>query len=95
MLIRDFDVTPCTMRKEDPSWRFALAANPVSDGHVLRLATDDGVEGFGYAAATAHMGSIQDTLKAELELFRPLVLGRASDRSRANARRTCAEQEHD
>jgi L-alanine-DL-glutamate epimerase-like enolase superfamily enzyme len=64
------------MRKEDPSWRFALAANPVSDGHVLRLATDDGVEGFGYAAATAHMGSIQDTLKAELGLFRPLVLGR-------------------
>jgi L-Ala-D/L-Glu epimerase len=76
MLIRDFDVTPCTMRKEDPSWRFALAANPVSDGQVLRLATGDGVEGFGYATATAHMGSIQDTLKAELELFRPLVLGR-------------------
>ncbi len=76
MIIEDFDITPCMMRKEDPSWRFALAANPVCDGHVLRIATDDGAEGFGYASATAHMGAIQDALRAELELFRPLVIGR-------------------
>jgi L-Ala-D/L-Glu epimerase len=76
MIIQDFDITPCTMRKEDPTWRFALAANPVCDGQVLRIATDDGVEGFGYASATPHMGAIQDALKAELELFRPLVIGR-------------------
>ena len=42
MIIREFDITPCTMRKEDPTWRFALAASPVTDGHVLRIATDDG-----------------------------------------------------
>lgn len=76
MIIREFDVTVCTMRKEDPTWRFALGASPVTDGHVLRLATDDGIEGFGYASATPHMGSIQDTLAAELALFRPLVIGR-------------------
>ena len=76
MIIRDFDVTPCTMRKEDPTWRFALGASPVTDGHVVRIATEDGVEGFGYASATPHMGSIQDTLAAELALFRPLVVGR-------------------
>jgi len=76
MIIRDFDVTPCTMRKEDPTWRFALAASPVTDGHVLRIATDDGHEGFGYASATPHMGSTQDTLAAELDLFRPLVVGK-------------------
>jgi L-alanine-DL-glutamate epimerase-like enolase superfamily enzyme len=75
MLIRDFDIRPCTMRKEDPTWRFALGASPVTDGHVLRIATDDGHEGFGYASATAHMGSTQNTLQAELELFRPLVVG--------------------
>ena len=45
MIIRDFDITPCTMRKEDPTWRFALAASPVTDGHVLRIATDDGHRG--------------------------------------------------
>src|SRR2546422_1107096 len=76
MIIRDFEITPCTMRKEDPTWRFALAASPVSDGHVLRIATDDGAEGFGYASATPHMGSIKETLTAELEFFRPLVVGR-------------------
>jgi len=64
------------MRKEDPTWRFALASNPLSEGLLLRIATEDGVEGFGYASATPHMGSIATTLKAELELFRPLVVGR-------------------
>jgi len=76
MLITQFDVEPCTMRKEDPAWRFALAASPVTDGHVLRIATENGIEGFGYASATPHMGSTAATLKAELDLFRPLVLGR-------------------
>jgi len=76
MIVCEFDLEPCTMRKEDPAWRFALAASPVTEGHVLRLATEDGVEGFGYASATPHMGSIAATLRAELDLFRPLVLGR-------------------
>jgi L-alanine-DL-glutamate epimerase-like enolase superfamily enzyme len=76
MIVRDFDVTPCIMPKEDPSWRFALAASPVTEGHVLRIATDDGHEGFGYASATPHMGSTKDTLAAELDLFRPLVIGK-------------------
>ena len=76
MIIRELDIRPCTMRKEDPSWRFALAASPVTEGHVVRIATEDGIEGFGYASATPHMGSTADTLKAELELFRPLLVGR-------------------
>jgi L-alanine-DL-glutamate epimerase-like enolase superfamily enzyme len=75
MIIREFDIRPCTMRKEDPTWRFALAASPVTEGHVVRIATEDGVEGFGYASATPHMGSIVGTLKAELDLFRPLLIG--------------------
>ena len=76
MIIREFDIVPCTMRKEDPAWRFALAASPISDGHYIRLVTEDGAEGFGYASATPHMGSTAATLKAELELFRPLVVGK-------------------
>jgi L-alanine-DL-glutamate epimerase-like enolase superfamily enzyme len=76
MIIREFDLRPCTMRKEDPAWRFALAASPVTEGHVVRIATEDGVEGFGYASATPHMGSIAGTLQAELDLFRPLLIGR-------------------
>jgi L-alanine-DL-glutamate epimerase-like enolase superfamily enzyme len=76
MIIRDFDIEPCTMRKEDPAWRFALGGSPITDGHVVCIATEDGVEGFGYASATPHMGSTKDTLKAELDLFRPLVIGK-------------------
>jgi L-Ala-D/L-Glu epimerase len=76
MIIRAFEVTPCTMRKEDPTWRFALGASPVTEGHIVRIATEDGVEGFGYASATAHMGSIPGTLAAELDRFRPLLIGR-------------------
>ena len=76
MVIREFDVQACQMRKEDPAWRFALAASAVSEGHVLRIASDDGHEAFGYASATPHMGSTAGTLKAELDLFRPRVVGR-------------------
>src|SRR6266446_5510069 len=83
MIVRDFEVVPCPMRKEDPTWRFALGASPVSEGHIVRIATDDGLEGFGYASATPHMGSIQGSLKAELELFRPRLLG--SDARRIEA----------
>ncbi|HEY7298770.1 MAG TPA: enolase C-terminal domain-like protein [Xanthobacteraceae bacterium] len=76
MIIRNFDIEPCTMRKEDPAWRFALGGSPITDGHVVRVTTEDGVEGFGYASATPHMGSTKDTLKAELDLFRPLLIGK-------------------
>jgi L-alanine-DL-glutamate epimerase-like enolase superfamily enzyme len=76
MIIREVSVAPCTMRKEDPAWRFALAASPVTEGHVVRIVTEDGVEGFGYASATAHMGAIPGSLAAELDLFRPLLIGR-------------------
>jgi L-alanine-DL-glutamate epimerase-like enolase superfamily enzyme len=76
MIIREFDITPCTMRKEDPTWRFALAASPVTDGHVLRIASDNGHQGFGYASATPHMGSTKETLKAELDLFRSIIVGK-------------------
>ena len=75
MIIRDFEIEACTLRKDDPTWRFALGASPVSDGQILRIGTDDGHEGFGYASATAHMGATKDGLKTELELFRPLVVG--------------------
>ena len=28
MLIRDFDIRPCTLRKEDPTWRTSPHADP-------------------------------------------------------------------
>ena len=75
LIIRDFECQPSVMRKDDPTWRFALGASPTTEGVILRLAAEDGTEGYGYASATAHMGAIAGTLAAELEHFRAAVVG--------------------
>jgi L-alanine-DL-glutamate epimerase-like enolase superfamily enzyme len=67
---------PSIMRKEDPTWRFALGANPTTEGWVLALSTADGTTGYGYAHASAHLGSTLESLKAVLDRLLPLVIGR-------------------
>ena len=75
MIIQEFDIQPCTMRKQDPTWRTSLHANPLAEGLIVRLATKSGHFGYGYASAVPHMGSVISVLKAELDYFRPAVLG--------------------
>jgi L-Ala-D/L-Glu epimerase / N-acetyl-D-glutamate racemase len=76
MIITRVELKPCIMRKEDPNWRFALGANPVTEGVVVRLIAEEGVQGFGYASATPHMGATTASLMAALERFTPLLTGR-------------------
>jgi L-Ala-D/L-Glu epimerase len=76
VIIKSVDLEPVTLRKDDPSWRFALGASPITDGLIVRLVTDDGKVGEGFAASAAHMGAILGTLKAELELFCPILIGK-------------------
>ncbi|MGE3646597.1 MAG: mandelate racemase/muconate lactonizing enzyme family protein [Beijerinckiaceae bacterium] len=76
MIVREFSLHPNVMRKEDPNWKFALGASPITEGVILRLVSEDGVEGFGYASATPHMGSINATLQAELKYLEPEVVGK-------------------
>jgi L-alanine-DL-glutamate epimerase-like enolase superfamily enzyme len=78
--IEAFDLFPCIMPKEDPKWRFALGASPTTEGWTLRLRSKDGVEGFGYASATPHMGAIYSALKAQLEYLAQSVIGADSDK---------------
>jgi L-alanine-DL-glutamate epimerase-like enolase superfamily enzyme len=78
--IRKYASHPSVMRKEDPTWKFALGASPVTEGAILRIADEAGHEGFGYASATPHMGAIMATLEAELAWFKPHVLGQDADR---------------
>jgi L-Ala-D/L-Glu epimerase / N-acetyl-D-glutamate racemase len=66
---------PCTLRKEDPAWRFALGASPTTQGIVVTIAADNGVQGYGYASATPHMGATRESLAAALERFAPLLIG--------------------
>ncbi len=77
MIITQFDLVRSVMPKEDPTWKFALAATSTVEGLVLRLATEDGHVGYGYASATAHMGSTMETLEVELGFFRAHVVGRS------------------
>ena len=76
MKIATVTLQPCVLRKEDPHWRFALGASPTTEGVIVTLASADGVQGFGYGSATAHMGAAQSALSAALERLTPLVVGR-------------------
>ena len=76
MKIVAFETVKSVMRKEDPTWKFALGASPVTEGHILRIADDEGFEGFGYASTTAHMGSLTGSLAAELDYLKASVVGR-------------------
>jgi L-alanine-DL-glutamate epimerase-like enolase superfamily enzyme len=69
---------PCVMRKDDPKWRFALGASPVTEGVIVTLTAENGICGFGYGSATAHMGATRESLMAALTRFVPLVTGRDS-----------------
>jgi L-alanine-DL-glutamate epimerase-like enolase superfamily enzyme len=61
------------MRKEDPSWRFALGASPQSDGFLVRIVTTEGGEGIGYTTAVPHLGAPTERVLADLrELARRL-----------------------
>lgn len=73
MRIQSIGLLPVTMRKEDPTWRFALGASPQSDGFLVRLRTDGGQEGIGYTTAVPHLGAPADRVFADLrELARRL-----------------------
>src|SRR5690242_9461375 len=76
MKITGFAIADCVMPKEDPTWAFALAASPTTEGLVVSLTTDEGVKGHGYASATAHMGASREGMRAILGRFEPLLLGR-------------------
>ncbi|HMI97543.1 MAG TPA: dipeptide epimerase [Micropepsaceae bacterium] len=76
MIIARVELEPCVMRKEDPNWRFALGASPVTEGVVVTITAENGAQGFGYGSATPHMGATRETLMAALTRFVPLVTGR-------------------
>ncbi len=76
MIIRDIELTQSVMPKEDPTWAFALAATSTVEGIVLKIVTEGGKFGYGYASSVPHMGSAMTTLQAELDLFRPVLVGK-------------------
>ena len=76
MKIEKVAVEPCVMRKQDRTWRFALGASPTSNGLIVCITTDGGIRGYGYAAATPHMGSSMEGLGGTLNKLLPILEGR-------------------
>ncbi|MBT5049588.1 MAG: hypothetical protein HOM58_13900 [Rhodospirillaceae bacterium] len=76
MKITSMGIDPCIMRKEDPTWRFALGASPTTEGWIVSIHTDEGTIGYGYASATAHMGASMEGLKGTLERLEPTLVDR-------------------
>lgn len=70
MKIAHTEVMPVVMAKEDREWRFALRADPEHRGFILKLTTDDGFIGLGYATGSAHVG-----VQAALELYGKYLIG--------------------
>jgi L-alanine-DL-glutamate epimerase-like enolase superfamily enzyme len=76
MIVEQMDLEPCEMPLEDKNWRFALGAMSTSRGFIVRLKSDSGQCGYGYANASPHMGSTFESLPQELARFKPFVLGK-------------------
>jgi len=76
MIITSVEFEPCVMPLEDKSWTFALGTASTSRGYVVRLTSDSGHVGYGYSNSSPHMGSTFESLPAELERFKPHVLGK-------------------
>ena len=73
MEITNIKIEPCILEKDDPTWRFALGASPVSEGLIVSIETDKKLTGFGYASATAHMGANLEGLTGTLERLVPQI----------------------
>ena len=76
MIINSMEFEPCVMPLEDKNWTFALGTASTSRGWIVRIRSDDGHVGYGYANSSPHMGSTFESLPAQLERYKPLVLGK-------------------
>jgi len=76
MIIQSVTFEPCVMPLEDKNWTFALGTASTSRGWIVRLTSDGGHVGYGYSNSSPHMGSTFETLPAELERFKPILLGK-------------------
>lgn len=75
MAIERYEIQRCEMPLEDPNWRFALGATSAARGWIVKLTSETGIAGYGYAPAIPHMGSTLESLPTILQRFEPLLIG--------------------
>jgi L-alanine-DL-glutamate epimerase-like enolase superfamily enzyme len=69
----DASITEVVLRKSDPTWRFALAANPTNPGLLLELRTANGIAGLGFACEVRHLGHDLAVMRAALDRAIPVL----------------------
>ena len=74
MKIIDVRIDESILPKKDKDWKFALAANPATEGWIVSIRTEDGTVGYGYASTMNHYGAPHEAVKGALErLCKPLI----------------------
>ena len=73
--ISDVRIDSCILPKDDPEWKFALAANPNSEGWIVTIVTEAGDRGYGYASSMPHYGAPLAAVRANIEGFSKTLVG--------------------
>ena len=78
MKIVDVRIEESVLPKKDKDWKFALAANPATEGWIVNIRTEDGTVGYGYASTMNHYGAPHEAVKGALDRLCKRLIGRDS-----------------
>jgi L-Ala-D/L-Glu epimerase len=78
MKIVEARVEESILPKKDKDWKFALAANPATEGWIVSIHTDDGTVGYGYASTMNHYGAPHEAVKGACDRLCKRLIGRDS-----------------
>jgi L-alanine-DL-glutamate epimerase-like enolase superfamily enzyme len=74
MKIVEARVDESVLPKKDKDWKFALAANPATEGWIVSIRAEDDTVGYGYASTMNHYGAPHEAVKGALDrLCKPLI----------------------
>lgn len=73
--ITSYKIRRLQLPKSDPTWRFALAANPASPGFLLQMFTAEGYVGCASVGEIQHLGYRLSTMNDDLNYVLPSVVG--------------------
>ncbi len=69
MKITDMKIIPVVLPKEDREWRFALGGEAEAKAFIIKIISDEGLVGLGYAGSAAHHGVTFGGVRAALETY--------------------------
>ncbi len=75
MKIVDVRVEESILPKKDKDWKFALAANPKTEGWIVGIRGEDGTIGYGYASTMNHYGAPHAAVKGALDQLCKRLIG--------------------